>query len=43
MLQLLPIIIICEILLTAFIVWGILNEKKLIDFENRIIKKILRK
>ena len=43
MLQLLPLIIILEILLTAFIVWGILNENKLIDFENKIIKKIFRK
>ena len=41
--QLLPLIIILEILLTAFIVWGILNENKLIEFENRIIKKILKK
>lgn len=38
--QLLPLIIILEILLSAFIVWGILNENKLIDLENRIIKKI---
>ena len=43
MLQLLPLIITLEILLTAFIVWGILNENKLIDFENKIIKKIFRK
>ena len=42
-LQLLPLIIILEILLSAFIVWGILNEKKLIDFENRIMKKILKR
>ena len=42
-LQLLPLIIILEILLTCFIVWGILNEEKLVNFENRIIKKILRK
>lgn len=43
MLQLLPLIIILEILLSVFIVWGILNENKLIDFENKIIKKIFRK
>lgn len=43
MLQLLPLIIVLEILLTAFVVWGILNENKLIDFENKIIKKIFRK
>lgn len=42
MLQLLPLIIILEILLSAFIVWGILNENKLIDFENQIIKKIIQ-
>ena len=42
MLQLLPLIIILEILLTAFIVWGILNENKLIEFENQIIKKIIQ-
>lgn len=42
-LQLLPLIIILEILLTAFIVWGIYNEPVLIDFENRIIKKILKR
>ena len=40
--QLLPLIIILEILLSAFIVWGILNENKLIDFENQIIKKIIQ-
>ena len=43
MLQLLPLIIILEILFACFIVWGILNENKLIEFENRIIKKIFRK
>ena len=43
MLQLLPIIIVLEILLSAFIVWGLLNEEKLIDFEDQIIKKILRR
>ncbi len=42
-LQILPLIIILEILLSAFIVWGILNEEKLIDFEDQIIKKILKK
>ena len=41
-LQLLPLIIILEILLTAFIVWGILNENKLIKFEDQIIKKIIQ-
>ena len=41
--QLLPLIIIFEILLSAFIVWGILNENKLIEFENQIIKEIFRK
>lgn len=42
MLQLLPLIIILEILLSAFIVWGILNENKLIEFENQIIKRIIQ-
>ena len=42
MLQLLPLIIILEILLTAFIVWGIYNEDKLINFENQIIKGIIK-
>ena len=41
-LQFLPLIIILEILLSAFIVWGILNENKLIEFENQIIKKIIQ-
>ena len=40
--QLLPLIIILEILLSAFIVWGILNENKLIEFENQIIKRIIQ-
>lgn len=43
MLQLLPLIITLEILLTCFIVWGVYNEDKLINFENQIIKKILKK
>ena len=42
-LQLLPLIIILEILLTAFVVWGILNENKLIDLENQIIRKLIRR
>ena len=41
--QLLPLIIILEILLTCFVVWGILNEERLIDFEDQLIKKILKK
>lgn len=40
--QLLPLIIMLEILLSAFIVWGILNEPVLIELENRIIKKIIQ-
>ena len=39
----LAIIIFFEIPLSCFIVWGILNEEKLVNFENQIIKKILRK
>ena len=42
MLQLLPLIIMLELLLTAFIVWGIYNEDKLINFENQIIKGIIK-
>ena len=40
--QLLPLIIILEILFACFIVWGILNENKLIELENQIIKKIVK-
>ena len=36
-------IIILELLTGGFIVWGILNEEKLVNFENQIIKKIIRK
>ena len=36
-------IIILELLAGGFIVWGIYNEDKLIEFENQITKKILRK
>lgn len=28
-----------EILMVAFIIWGIINEQKLVDFENKIIDK----
>lgn len=41
--QLLPLIIILEILLSAFIVWGILNENRLIEFENRIFSELTKK
>lgn len=30
---------ICEILVAAFIIWGLFNEQKLIDFEDKIIAK----
>lgn len=39
----LPLIILLEILFSCFIVWGILNEEKLINFEDHIIKMILKK
>ena len=39
----LSIIILLEILFSCFIVWGILNEEKLVNFEDQIIKRILRK
>lgn len=45
MLQLSPLIIILEILLSAFIVWGILNEEKLVNFEDQIfsdLKKLVK-
>lgn len=35
-------IILLEILLSCFIVWGILNEEKLVNFENKIIKKLIQ-
>lgn len=37
------IVIIIEILLTAFVAWGIMHEEKLVDFEDKIIFAILRK
>ena len=37
------IAIVVEILLTAFIAWGIMNEEKLVDFEDKIIFAILKK
>ena len=40
--QLLPLIIILEILLSCFIVWGIYNEPVLIELENQIIKRIIQ-
>ena len=43
--QLLPLIIILEVLLSAFIIWGILNEEKLINFEDHIfydLKKLVK-
>lgn len=30
---------ICEILVAAFIIWGLFNEQKLVDFEDKIIAK----
>ncbi len=30
---------ICEILVAAFIIWGLFNEQKLIDFEDKLIAK----
>lgn len=30
---------ICEILVAAFIIWGLFNEQKLIDFEDKLIEK----
>ena len=35
-------IILLELLAGGFIVWGIYNEDKLINFENQIIKKIIQ-
>ena len=29
----------CEILVAAFIIWGLFNEQKLIDFEDKLIAK----
>ena len=37
------IVIIIEILLTAFVAWGIMHEEKLVDFEDKIILAIRRK
>ena len=39
----LSIIILIEIIATLIIAYGIYNEEKLINFEDQIIKKILRK
>ena len=30
---------ICEILVAAFLIWGLFNEQKLIDFEDKIVAK----
>ena len=30
---------ICEILVAAFIIWGLFNEQKLINFEDKLIEK----
>lgn len=30
---------ICEIVVAAFIIWGLFNEQKLIDFEDKLIAK----
>ena len=30
---------ICEISVASFIIWGLFNEQKLIDFEDKIIAK----
>lgn len=38
----LSIIILLEILFSCFIVWGILNAEKLVNFENQIIIKIIK-
>lgn len=37
------IVIIIEVILTAFIAWGIMHEEKFIAFEDKIIFAILRK
>lgn len=37
------IVIVIEVLLTAFVAWGIMHEEKLVDFEDKIIFAILRK
>lgn len=39
----LSIIILIEVIATLVIAYGIYNEEKLIKFEDKIIKKILRK
>ena len=39
----LSIIILIEVIATLVIAYGIYNEEKLINFEDQIIKKILRK
>ncbi len=36
-------IIIFELIATVAIVYGFMHEKKIIEFEDRIIKKILKK
>ena len=36
-------IITLEIIATAAIIYGFIHEEKIIEFENRIIKKIFRK
>lgn len=39
----LAVIIFFEIPLSCFIVWGILNENKLIEFENIIFSELTKK
>jgi hypothetical protein len=36
----LSIIILLEILLSCFIVWGILNEEKLVNFEDHVFSDL---
>ncbi len=37
------IVIIIEVLLTAFIAWGIMHEEKFVDFEDKLILAVRRK
>ncbi len=37
------IVIVIEVLLTAFIAWGIMHEERFIEFEDRIILAVKKK
>lgn len=39
----LSIVILCEVLSTLLIVWGFMHEEKLVAFEDKIIRFVLRK